>query len=125
MRVYYRQVALVALLFSCAATAAQSVPRGDAVNGRKIYVSHGCWQCHGYQGQGSNAGSRIAPNPAPYIAFAYQVRQPRARMPAYSSKITSDQDVADIYAYLLTIPTARAVADIPLLNVRQTRDTSR
>jgi mono/diheme cytochrome c family protein len=102
--------------------AAQAVPRGDALNGRKIYVSYGCYQCHGYQGQGSNAGSRLAPGPAPYPAFAYQVRQPRVRMPAYSLKIVSDQEVADIYAYLLTIPKARSVAEIPLLSGTPSKD---
>lgn len=111
-------------MFTCGAAAAQVVPRGDALNGRKIYIAHGCYQCHGYQGQGSNAGSRLAPNPVPYAAFAYQVRQPRVRMPAYSPKITSDQNVADIYAYLLTIPKARLVAEIPLLNGTPIRDES-
>jgi mono/diheme cytochrome c family protein len=96
--------------------AAQAVPRGDEQNGRRIYVAYGCYQCHGYQGQGSNAGSRLAPNPMPYAAFTFLVRQPRARMPAYSPKLMSDKELADVYAYLLTIPKARAVADIPLLN---------
>jgi mono/diheme cytochrome c family protein len=100
--------------FSLAALA-QTPPKGDEQRGRKVYIAYGCYQCHGYQGQGSNAGSRLAPNPAPYVAFAHQLRQPRARMPAYSLQLASDQDVADIYAYLLTIPKARAVADIPLL----------
>jgi len=95
---------------------AQGVPRGDAVNGKKIYVAYGCYECHGHQGQGSNAGSRLAPGPAPFAAFSYQLRQPRARMPAYSLKIVSEQEVADLYAYLAGIPKALKVAEIPLLN---------
>jgi ubiquinol-cytochrome c reductase cytochrome c subunit len=114
----------LALMLPCGVAAAQAVPRGDAPSGRKIYVTHGCYQCHGYQGQGSNAGSRLAPGPLPYVAFAYQVRQPRARMPAYSPKITSDQELADVYAFLLTIPKARLVAETPLLNDTPTRDES-
>ncbi|HXC59337.1 MAG TPA: cytochrome c [Steroidobacteraceae bacterium] len=105
----------IALILASAAAAAQSPVKGDAVRGTKIFTTFGCYQCHGYQGQGSNAGSTLAPNPVAYAAFAYQLRQPRARMPAYSLKILSDQDAADLYAYLLTIPKARAVADIPLL----------
>ena len=104
-----------ALVVSSGAAPAQTTPRGDAPNGRKIYVSYGCYQCHGYQGQGSNAGPRLAPNPFPYLAFANQVRQPRARMPAYTMNLVSNQELADMHAYLLTIPKARAVADIPLL----------
>jgi hypothetical protein len=105
---------------------AQGVPRGDAVSGKKIYVAYGCYECHGYQGQGSNAGSRLAPGPAPFAAFSYQLRQPRARMPAYSLKVVSEQEVADLYAYLSGIPQAKKVAEIPLLNDLQTKQgTSR
>jgi ubiquinol-cytochrome c reductase cytochrome c subunit len=111
-------------MLACGVAAAQTVPRGDALSGRKIYISQGCYQCHGYQGQGSNAGSRLAPGPMPYVGFAYQVRQPRARMPAYSLKITSDQDLANVYAYLLTIAKARLVAETPLLNDTPIRDES-
>lgn len=115
MRMQRTEILLAALLLASGACMAQSVPSGDAVHGRKIFAAYGCALCHGYQGQGSNAGLKLAPNPAPYVAFAYQLRQPRARMPAYVLKIVSDQEVADIYAYLLTIPKARSVAEIPLL----------
>ena len=116
MNIQQPGILLAALLLSASGvSAAQSVPKGDAVHGRKIYASYGCALCHGYQGQGSNAGVKLAPDPAPYAAFAYQVRQPRARMPAYVLKIVSDQDLADIYVYLLTIPKARTVAEIPML----------
>jgi mono/diheme cytochrome c family protein len=123
--VKHPQTALaLVLMFTGGVAAAQAPPRGDALNGRKIYVSYGCYQCHGHQGQGSNAGSRLAPGPVPYTAFVYQVRQPRVRMPAYSLKIVSDQEVADIYAYLLTMPKAMSVAEIPLLNGAPIKDES-
>jgi mono/diheme cytochrome c family protein len=102
-----------ALALSSGIALAQSAPAGDAVRGKDIYVRDGCYACHGYQGQGSNAGSRLVPTP--FAAFAHQVRDPRARMPAYSPLVMSDQDVADIYAFLLTLPKARTVAETPLL----------
>ena len=34
------------------AQAAQA-PAGDADTGKKLYVSHGCYACHGYEGQGA------------------------------------------------------------------------
>src|SRR5512138_2368270 len=105
----------VALAVSSGIAFAQSAPAGDALRGKKIFVSDGCYQCHGYQGQGSNAGSRLAPNPTPFAAFAHQLRNPRARMPAYSPVVMSDRDLADIYAFLMTIPKAKTVAEIPLL----------
>lgn len=93
----------------------QSAPDGDVVRGKQIFASYGCYQCHGYQGQGSNSGSKLAPGPLPYAAFAFLVRQPRARMPPYPLTILSDQDMADIHAYLVTLPEAKTVAEIPLL----------
>jgi mono/diheme cytochrome c family protein len=89
-------------------------PRGDAVHGKKVYVADGCWQCHGYQGQGG-AGPKLAPNMLPYQAVFRQLRKPRGTMPVYTHVTTPDQDVADIYAYLQTIPKAKTVAEIPAL----------
>ena len=37
-------------------------------------------------------------------------------MPAYSEKILSDQELTDILAYLRSLPAAKPVSDIPLLN---------
>ena len=36
-------------------------------------------------------------------------------MPAYSPVVMPDNDVADIYAFLMTIPKARTVEEIALL----------
>jgi len=105
----------VVLALSVGDGLAQSPASGDVERGRKIFVSHGCYQCHGTQGQGSNAGSRLAPDPIPLQALVLLVRQPRARMPPYSPRILSDQDLRDIHAYLTSIPKARPVAEIPLL----------
>jgi mono/diheme cytochrome c family protein len=87
-----------------------------AEHGRHIFATYGCYQCHGYQGQGSNAGPKLAPQPLPFDAFANQLRKPRDRMPIYTAKVVSEGDLNDLYAYLQTIPKAKAVADIPLLN---------
>jgi mono/diheme cytochrome c family protein len=96
------------------ALAQGATPKGDAEHGKKIYVSYGCWQCHGYQGQGG-AGPKLAPNPLPYQAVFRQLRKPRGTMPVYTHVTTPDQDVADIYAYLQTMPKAKTVAEIPAL----------
>ncbi|MDB5461123.1 MAG: cytochrome c, mono- and diheme variant family [Caulobacteraceae bacterium] len=99
------------------AKAAPAKAASGAAHGREIYVSYGCYQCHGYQGQGSSsAGPKLAPGPMPLDAFTRQMRNPRDRMPVYTSKVVSEGDLNDLYAYLQTIPKAKAVADIPLLN---------
>jgi mono/diheme cytochrome c family protein len=99
-----------------AASEESAAPKGDAVHGRQVYVSAGCYQCHGYEGTTSGPGPRLAPDPQPYDQFSGQLRHPRARMPIYPASILSDQDVADIYAYMLAQPKAKPASDIPLLN---------
>ncbi|MGZ3275409.1 MAG: c-type cytochrome [Caulobacteraceae bacterium] len=106
---------LAAAAVAGSALAQDAAPKGDAVHGKKIYVADGCWQCHGYQGQGG-AGPKLAPTPLPYEAIFRQLRKPRGTMPVYTHVTTPDQDVADIYAYLQTMPKAKAVADIPALS---------
>ena len=44
------------------------------------------------------------------------VRKPTGAMPAYTEKILSDKELTDIFAYLKSLPPAKAVKDIPLLD---------
>ena len=46
----------------------------------------------------------------------HQVRQPRADMPSFSAKILPDKTLADIYAYLQSIPAGKPGSDQPLLS---------
>ena len=105
---------LAAAAVAGAAYAQDAAPKGDVAHGKKIYVADGCWQCHGYQGQGGS-GPKLAPQPLPYEAVFRQLRKPRGTMPVYTHVTTPDQDVADIYAYLQSMPKAKTVADIPAL----------
>jgi mono/diheme cytochrome c family protein len=105
-----RFVLLALVAFSHAAAAA------SAEKGKAAYVKHGCWQCHGYQGQGGTAGSRLAPNPMPLEALSAFVRNSTGAMPPYQKAILSDADLADIHAYLQSIPKGRDAKSIPLLN---------
>ena len=97
-----------------AAPNAQAAPAGNAENGKKIYSSYGCYQCHGYAAQGG-AGARLAPRPIAFAAFARYTRRPTGQMPPYTAKVVSDQELADIYAFLLTIPPPPAANTIPIL----------
>ena len=91
-------------------------PAGNVEVGRKLFTSYGCYQCHGYEGQGSSAtGARLAPNPFPIQAFIAYVRHPAGQMPFYSSKIVPDGDLVHIHAYLSSRPAPPPVASLPLL----------
>ena len=94
---------------------AQRAAPSSIAPGRQLYVSQGCAECHGYSGQGT-VGSRLAPNLIPRDLFGRQLRNPRGVMPIYTAKVLSDADVADLYAYLSSIPAPPPVAKIPLLN---------
>lgn len=91
----------------------------SAEKGKAAYIKFGCWQCHGTMGQGSvatSAGKALAPDPLPYEGFAAFVRSTNRTMPPYSEKILPNDDLADIYAYLASIPKGKDYKNIPLLN---------
>jgi ubiquinol-cytochrome c reductase cytochrome c subunit len=97
------------------AGSAQAAPKGSAENGKKVFSSYGCYQCHGYAAQGGGAGPRLAPRPIAFTAFSKYVRLPTGQMPPYTSKVVSDQELADIFAFLSSIPPAPAANTIPIL----------
>ena len=91
---------------------------GNAKTGQTLFMKIGCYQCHGNEGQGGAAGVRIAPAPMlAFRAFTTYVRAPREEMPPYTGKVVSEQDLADIYAYLGAIPAPPPLESIPLLKV--------
>jgi len=109
-KIYAIAVLLIAVL------TAQTTP-GDKKNGERLYVKNGCFQCHGYGGQGGLAGARLAQTKLTLAAFTAFVRNPPSGgMPPYRAKVMSDQELADVYAHILTFPAPPPIASIPLLN---------
>ena len=88
---------------------------GNPDTGRKLFVSYGCYQCHGYEGQGGAAGPRVAPRPLPFAGFSRYVRRPTNQMPPYTQRVIADGDLGHIYAYLQSRPAPLPVQSIPLL----------
>jgi mono/diheme cytochrome c family protein len=89
----------------------------SAENGKVAFTKNGCWQCHGFVGQGSIAtsgGKVLAGTALSLDAFDSFVRNSNGPMPPYRAAILSDSDLADIYAYLQSIPKLDA-SSIPLL----------
>jgi mono/diheme cytochrome c family protein len=120
--VWFGGFVLVAGLTFAASTGAQApapqtpaAPAGNADTGKKLYVSYGCWQCHGYEGQGGAAGPRLASRPLPFAGFSAYVRRPTNQMPPYTEKVVPNADLAHIHAYLQSRPAPPPVQKIPLL----------
>ena len=88
----------------------------SAEKGKAAFLQHGCWQCHGTEGQGGQAGARLAPDPMPLETFTAFVRTSNRAMPPYPEAVLSNDDLADIHAYLEAIPKRADYKDIPLLN---------
>lgn len=104
-----RTIIFVAVCGSAVVVAAQAqeAPRGDAANGKRLYLANYCYTCHGRVGQG---GAYNGPAPAlaktamPYEGLVGQTRNPSNDMPGYSAQVLPDQALADIYAYLQSLP---------------------
>jgi mono/diheme cytochrome c family protein len=97
---------------------AGTAPTGDAKHGKELFVKYTCYGCHGFSGQNGN-GARLVPMRFPQAGFIAYVRNPpRAnQMPSYSPKVLADTDLADIYAYIKTLPdSAPPAASVPILS---------
>jgi len=92
-------------------------PRGDAVSGARLFVDRACWQCHGLAAQGGGiAGPRLAGRVQVWVAFAAYVRRPTEEMIPYTAKVLPDQELADIFAWLRSLPPPPAVETLPVLS---------
>lgn len=98
------------------AGAAFGQSNGNAENGKRLFLRDGCWECHGYAGQGASTGARLAATSLTAQGFIRYVRRPAGAMPAFVDKTLSDQQLTDIWAYVKTLPAPKPVKDIPLLN---------
>ena len=48
------------ILAGVAALAQQAAPVNNIDNGKRLYSRDGCWECHGWAGQGGRDGARLA-----------------------------------------------------------------
>lgn len=104
------------LLLFLGMAAALFAQEGNVENGKKLFSKFGCYECHGYQGQGGAAGAKLAPKPPTTAALIAYVRHPIGSMPPYTAKVASDAELNDIRAYLASVPAPPPLKNIPLLN---------
>jgi mono/diheme cytochrome c family protein len=111
MRFITMTAAAAAALLVCQGSASAASPE----KGKIAFEKNGCWQCHGFQGQGAVTGPKLAPDPLPFEGLAGFVRSSNGPMPPYPEKILSNEDLADIYAYLQSVQRPPDYTTIPLL----------
>ena len=117
MRLFPVTATVMALAFAGGAAWPATALAASAEKGKTAYVQHGCWQCHGYNGQSTvtSNGRVIARTALPLDAFKAFVRGSNGAMPPYRPPVLSDDDLDDIYAYLQAIPQPKSPSSIPLL----------
>ena len=115
-----KKICCIAWMLCVLSLPAFAQTNGNAEEGKRLFMKHNCYYCHGTSGQGGRDGARIAQTALNLQGLMRYVRRPTGGMPAFTEKILSDRELTDIYAYLKSLPAAKAPKDIPLL--QQIRD---
>ncbi|MDR3630324.1 MAG: cytochrome c [Desulfocapsaceae bacterium] len=99
----YRMLVSMVLFGSLLFLAACNTPQGDPENGKKWFAMHNCSSCHGPHGNDGKA-PHIAGLDMGYGKFVRKLRSSDSPiMPTFPESTISQQDAADIYAYLKSI----------------------
>ncbi len=112
-------VVLTVLAGAWTAASAQERPAGDPVNGQRVFLADGCFECHGRSGQGGAMNYQtpaLAKLELPVDSFVAFLRAAPNDMPSFSADVLSDHDAIDIYAFLQSLPGRQPVKNFPLLN---------
>jgi mono/diheme cytochrome c family protein len=111
MRMACSGLAATALALALGAVGAQE-SHGDAALGKELFYAHGCYGCHGFNGETGardlvGTGSPIVSDEATFLLFlrlrADQAPElPSTSMPNFSVEALSDAEARDIFAYIRT-----------------------
>jgi mono/diheme cytochrome c family protein len=95
---------------------ARALVAGNGQSGKLLYTKYGCYDCHGRYGEGSTAtGPRLNPIPVSLESLVSYLRHPAGDMPPYTDKVVSDSELADIFAFLQSLPAPPKAENIPSL----------
>ncbi len=105
---------------------AQNGAAPDPIRGKQLYYEHGCYGCHGFNGETGvrrlvGTGSSILESPDAFVTFL-RLRAdarpllPSATMPSYPVTALSDADALRLYSYVRTFvlhaPDAKGIATL-------------
>jgi hypothetical protein len=88
----------------------------------KASVSISPWAASPATAGSGQGGAMNGPVPAlaktamPFDGFKGQLRQPADEMPAYSEKVMTDKQIADIYAFVESLPGRRPTKDMKIFD---------
>ena len=109
--IYLRKVSIIVLAMVVLLGLATSVAHAqDPDSGQELWEQSvwQCSKCHGVMGEGLFAGplaGRTEGDRAITLEeWTNQVRSPRRRMPSFSEEQVSDEQLADMYAYVMSLP---------------------
>ena len=85
---------------------------GNPANGQNLFFSLGCNVCHGDSGEGL-VGPTIAMTVVPLDRVILQYREPLEAMTEFTPDQVSDEEIADIYAWLQSVERPAAADEIP------------
>lgn len=94
----------------------QAQLQGNAGRGKALYTQYSCHTCHGFSGE-TGPGARLNPAWMGQTLFIAYLRNPPkpTRMPPYQQREVTDQKLADIYAFIESLPKSPEAATLPLL----------
>lgn len=107
--------ALTTMFAFLEAQTAEPAAAGRVDVGAELYSAYGCYSCHADEAQGGQHGPRLGPDPISYARFEWYTRHPTRTMPPYSTVVLTEQDMADIYAFVEAQPQPPPLESIPLL----------
>jgi len=104
-------------LLACSIAAASLWAQNSQLEkGKRLFETKACYQCHGWRGQGGLAGARLAQTKLNLQGFRTFVRNPPpGGMPTYREAVLSEQELADLFAYIQSFPAPEPAVNIPLL----------
>ncbi|MGO9932253.1 MAG: c-type cytochrome [Steroidobacteraceae bacterium] len=112
-------LAATVIALGSASTLSQTATAGDAAKGKQAYLNYDCYTCHGRVGEGGNflyPAPPLAGLDMPTVALQAFLRAAPNDMPSFAPAILTNDDIANIAAFLKSLPGRRDPKDFPLLN---------